>query len=1025
MQKSENSVLRVAIAAGLIVAVILVIGTVLMGRGVANDTEAAIHSVSMLYLDELAGRRERVVAANLATNIRNLEAALGLMDERDTADDEHLQAFQAEIKQLYELERFAFVDEDGIIHTADGLQYDIEDFSFDPHAITGPEISIRDQDGKKKVIIAEPVEGKSIGGKRLVACFMQIDMDRMLEGVSMKSGSSDTTFCNIYTKDGRALTNVVLGGLASEDNLLDALSNADFRDGATAADVVDDFENLRGNVVTFSYNGILETLAYVPIEGTDWLLTYLIRESVISEQIGSVTDDIVRRSTIQSALIAAMLFGLFAVVVGQTRKNAELALEKETAETENRVKREELEERLALQDQLLEQERKRTEQDSMITALASDYRSVHYVNLDTDEGICYRADTHMAGSLKEGDRFPFSETFANYAETQVAPSWREEFLHFCDIDSIRRRLQESPIIVHRYLTERDGVESYEMLRMAGVRHIEDRKDGLVHAVGVGFTNIDAEMRESMARNIALSDALAAAEDASKAKTTFLSNMSHEIRTPMNAIIGLDDIALATDDLDDRTRGHLEKIGESARHLLSLINDILDVSRIESSRMTLKNEEFSFSELLEQVNTMFSGQCQEAGLTYSCRIMGEVDDYYIGDVMKLRQVLINILGNACKFTPEGGSVSLVARRVAQFDGKTTLEFEIADTGIGMSKEFLPHVFDTFAQEDASSTNRYGSSGLGLAITKSIVEMMNGNIEVASVKGEGSTFTVTVTLMDADHDALADEIEVDPREISVLVVDDDPRSCEHARLVLEKVGISCDVTQSGFEAVEMAKLRHARRQLYNLILVDWKMPEMDGVECARRIRQTTGDETAIVILTAYRFDDAIDDAREAGVDSFITKPLFVSTVLEEFREAMRRKNVAHRTAQAKAGLAGRRVLLAEDVDLNAEIMAMVLAMREIETERAVNGRVAVDMFAEAEPGHYDAVLMDIRMPEMDGLEATETIRAMGRADAKTIPIIALTANAFDEDVQRSLQAGMNAHLSKPIEPDVLFATLEDLL
>ena len=274
-----------------------------------------------------------------------------------------------------------------------------------------------------------------------------------------------------------------------------------------------------------------------------------------------------------------------------------------------------------------------------------------------------------------------------------------------------------------------------MLRMAGVRHIEDREDGLVHAVGVGFTNIDAEMRESMARNIALSDALAAAEDASKAKTTFLSNMSHEIRTPMNAIIGLDDIALATDDLDERTRGHLEKIGESARHLLSLINDILDVSRIESSRMTLKNEEFSFSELLEQVNTMFSGQCQEAGLTYQCRIMGEVDDYYIGDVMKLRQVLINILGNACKFTPEGGSVSLVARRVAKFDGKTTLEFEIADTGIGMSEEFLPHVFDTFAQEDASSTNRYGSSGLGLAITKSIVEMMNGNIEVASVKGEG--------------------------------------------------------------------------------------------------------------------------------------------------------------------------------------------------------------------------------------------------------------------------------------------------
>ena len=314
---------------------------------------------------------------------------------------------------------------------------------------------------------------------------------------------------------------------------------------------------------------------------------------------------------------------------------------------------------------------------------------------------------------------------------------------------------------------------------------------------------------------------------------------------------------------------------------------------------------------------------------------------------------------------------------------------------------------------------------MPITKSIVEMMNGKIEVESEKGAGTTFTVTVTLLDTECKDGGGDIDIKPGELSVLVIDDDPVACEHAKLVLEKVGIACDTVTSGAEAVEMVRLRHTRRAAYRLILVDWQMPEMDGIETTRQIRAIVGNDSAIIILTAYRWDDVYDEAMAAGVDSFLPKPLFASSVMDEFRDALRRKNLLGEKQPNKADLKGRHILLAEDILVNAEIMIMVLQMREMDVGHAENGRVAVEKFAAKPEGYYDAILMDMRMPEMDGLEATATIRAMDRADAKTVPIIALTANAFDEDVQRSLQAGLNAHLTKPVEPQNLYETLESLI
>ncbi len=577
-------------------------------------------------------------------------------------------------------------------------------------------------------------------------------------------------------------------------------------------------------------------------------------------------------------------------------------------------------------------------------------------------------------------------------------------------------------VEYRLLTKNRGYRWYR-----AVGKPTRRQDGSpITYVGVFLDITDQkDMFSKLAQQQeSLNAALEEANQANKAKTAFLSNMSHEIRTPMNAIIGLNNIALNDPTISAKTREYLERIGMSAHHLLGIINDILDMSRIESGRMVIKSEEFSFAKMLEQINTIVSGQCNDKGLQYDCRTVGQIEDSYIGDNMKLRQVLINILGNAVKFTPEGGAVGFTIEDVNRLNHQATLRFTIRDTGIGMSEEYLPHIFDAFSQEDSTSTSNYGSTGLGMPITKSIVELMNGHIEVESKKGVGTTFVVTVTLMQADHPmSEADEFELHPHEMSVLVIDDDRIACDHAQLVLSHMGITCETVLSGEEAVELVRIRHARREDFNLILVDWKMPGMDGVETTRQIRSTVGKDTPIIILTSYNWEDIEGEAREAGVDTFASKPLFAGTVLDEFRAAFRKKNPV--SSRSTVDLKGRRILLAEDMMVNAEIMMMVLSMREMDVDHAQNGKVAVEMYQDHGAGYYDAILMDLRMPEMDGLEATRTIRATGQADAKTIPIIALTANAFDEDVQRSMQAGLNAHLSKPVEPDLLFETLEELL
>ena len=650
--------------------------------------------------------------------------------------------------------------------------------------------------------------------------------------------------------------------------------------------------------------------------------------------------------------------------------------------------------------------------------LARDYTDMFYVNLDTEEYVEYlRGETGGSFSeMRRGWHF-FSDCRQELSE-RIDPEDREAFLRAMERRTLMKALSRKDTFMMTFRILGENGSTYVSMKAS---RMEDDE----HFIIVGITDVDAEMREAMAKSEALAEALTAAEEANKAKTSFLSSMSHEIRTPMNAIIGLDSLALRDETISEKTREYLNKIDASARHLLGLINDILDMSRIESGRVTLRREPFSFSDMLEQINTMIMSQCSEKGLHYECHVLGHVDERYIGDDMKLKEVLINMLSNAVKFTETPGSVTLTVERTAVFEDQSTLRFSVRDTGIGIDPEYMPKIFDAFSQEESGRTNKYGSTGLGLAITKRIVEMMNGSISVESEKGVGTEFAVTVTLKNCDQSQGSAESRMDTRALNVLVVDDDRIAAEHAQSVLSEVGIRADICTSGEEALRMLEVQHQKQNPYNLVLMDWIMPGMNGLETSAEIRSQFGGESTVVVLTAYNWDDIHEEAERVGVENFLTKPLFADKVIEAFERIARRNKMDLFREKKRVNLEGRRILLAEDMEINAEIMTDILEMENIRVDHAENGRIAVEMFEKSPVGGYAAILMDVRMPEMDGLDATAAIRRMDREDAGRIPIIALTANAFDEDVQRSMQAGMNAHLAKPVESEHLIRILGELI
>lgn len=535
--------------------------------------------------------------------------------------------------------------------------------------------------------------------------------------------------------------------------------------------------------------------------------------------------------------------------------------------------------------------------------------------------------------------------------------------------------------------------------------------------------LDEQRAEKARQEQLLRDALAAAQAANQAKSDFLSRMSHDIRTPMNAIIGMSTIGQLKMDQREAVAHCFAKIDASSRYLLSLINDILDMSRIESGKIVFANRPFDFADLISQVDAIIYPQAMEAGIRYAVYHQEPLDRHYVGDALRINQILMNLLSNALKFTPAGGKISIHIRELRRAHGFAHLEFAVRDTGIGMSQSFMGKLFQPFEQENPDAARNQVGSGLGLSIVYNLVQLMGGSIDVQSEKGRGSAFTVEVPLQLMEDDAEREERRKSSELLAglrVLVADDDEIVGEQTAAILGNIGAVSVWVDSGPRAIEAVRTELERGGSFDVALIDWKMPGMDGVETTRHIRKLVGPDTTIIIITAYDWSAIEAEARAAGVDYFIAKPLFQSTIHETFLKL----NVdAHRRTTgpaAAAACAGKRLLLVEDNSLNMEIAKSLLEMHQVQIDTATNGREALQKFQESVEGQYQAILMDIRMPEMDGLEATRAIRALPRPDA-AVPIIALSANAFEEDKAQAAEAGMNGYVVKPIEVAELFDIL----
>ncbi len=510
----------------------------------------------------------------------------------------------------------------------------------------------------------------------------------------------------------------------------------------------------------------------------------------------------------------------------------------------------------------------------------------------------------------------------------------------------------------------------------------------------------------------LEAAIEKAELASRAKSEFLSNMSHDIRTPMNAIVGMTAIATANLDNPQQVQNCLRKISLSGRHLLGLVNDVLDMAKIESGKMTLNMDRVSLREVLDGIVGIIQPQIKAKRQNFDVRLRDIISECVFCDSVRLNQVLLNFLSNAVKFTPDEGHIalSLYQEPSSKGDDFVRVHLEVEDDGIGMSKEFQTKIFDSFTREDGARVQKTEGTGLGMAITKFIVDAMDGTIEVQSEQGKGSRFHVVLDL----QKAIEQEADMVLPNWTMLVVDDDRMLCESTVAALSSIGVTADWALDGETAVKMVLEHHQRQDDYHIILLDWKLPGMDGVETAREIRRTLGDAVPIILISSYDWSEIEDRARQVGVSGFIGKPLFKSTLfygLRPFAEAFDKELVPLPPQQTD--FHGAQILLAEDNDLNWEIAEALLTDIGLKLDWAENGQICVEMYRNSAPGYYKAVLMDIRMPVMNGYQATEAIRAMTSRPDHDIPIIAMTADAFAEDVQKCLNSGMNAHIAKPID------------
>lgn len=653
-------------------------------------------------------------------------------------------------------------------------------------------------------------------------------------------------------------------------------------------------------------------------------------------------------------------------------------------------------------------DRNRIYQNAM-NGTARAYRAIYYIDM-----VKGRYELLYPRHNKDSDSGYYNTEFvANRLVSKlVAEEHRNIVREFLELSNISKQLEieDNIEIQYKRLNEEGNYEWCSAI----VTVAEEGKQQPI-AVTLAIRSIDEIIHKEEKQKEMLALAAERAETANLAKSDFLSRMSHDIRTPMNAILGMTAVAEMHIDEKERVLDALSKITVSGKHLLGLINEVLDMSRIESGKVNLTENPFNLSDTIESLLTVFHSQMAAKGLEFSANIAKLEHEDVIGDEQRLQQIFMNIMGNAIKFTPTGGKISIdIEEKSSHITGNGYYEFTFEDTGIGMEKDYIQKIFEPFSRAADSRTGKIEGTGLGMAIAVNIARMMNGDIKVQSTLGKGSKFTVMIYLK--LNDITQEDIE-SFANLPVLVVDDEKAACESACEILNSLNMNAEYVLDGDNAVRRVIEARSEARDFSLVILDWKMPDKDGVETAKEIRNTVGDEIPIIILSAYDWSDIEAEALNAGVDAFIEKPLFKSRLIKLLKDVLGMDNgekpvTALETFQQQ-DFSGKRVLLVEDNELNIEVAAELLDVVGIEVEQALNGKLAVDCVTEKEPGYYDLIFMDIQMPVMNGYQAAKEIRSLGRKDLETIPIIAMTADAFADDIRKSEEAGMNGHISKPVD------------
>ena len=703
--------------------------------------------------------------------------------------------------------------------------------------------------------------------------------------------------------------------------------------------------------------------------------------------------------TVISVMLAAVIIGVMIALYLRSRWSKKLL---QATERTNR----ELEEQLAI-----------------VNTLSRDYINVYAVNARTGSVRSVKIAGYAAAGLGPDSTKEalYHEVITDYINYRALPEDRQYLSEALALDTVTEKLKTSTEYSGSYRVLVDGVvHTYQFTctTQVGIQG----QDGFFL---VGLRNIDEIVRREQEQNAVLETALAEAQRANIAKTTFLNNMSHDIRTPMNAIIGF--TSLAVDHIENReqVKGYLGKILTSSKHLLSLINDILDMSRIESGKVKIEEDEASLPEILRDLKTIVQADVKTKQLSFHLDTLNVTNETIICDKLRLNQVLLNVLSNAMKYTKPGGTVSV---RIIQTDdapeGYASYQFRIKDTGIGMSKEFQAHLFEPFEREQTSTVSGIQGTGLGLAITKNIVDMMNGSITVTSEEGKGSEFVVSFQFRVKDDTGGIEHVEK-LADLRALVVDGDTYTCTSVSKMLSDLGMRPDWTTQGEEAVIQAELALKQGDPFRVFLIDWLLPDLNGIETVRQLRRIVGEDAVIIILTAYDWVDIETEAKEAGVTTFCSKPLFLSELREVLTAPYKEVKEMGEEDTAAQFLLGKKILLVEDNELNQEIARTVLEEIGLIIDTADDGTEAVEAIQTAQAGAYDLILMDIQMPVMDGYTAARVIRAMDDPAKARIPIVAMTANAFEEDRQRAFDAGMDGHVPKPIDIPKLMETLKMIL